>query len=132
VEVLTKQLEALETKQISLWDRYAEDGMPKEIFEKLKEKCEKDIQTVKHSLEEAEKDTPDLSARSYVYTFRQALEALQDDTLPAATRNRFLKAAVKRITYSRPRPIRGKQTASAQRVHGWSNEEPKLMVELNL
>ena len=132
VEVLTKQLEALETKQISLWDRYAEDGMPKEIFEKLKEKCEKDIQTVKRSLEEAEKDTPDLSARSHVYTFRQALEALQDDTLPAATRNRFLKAAVRRITYSRPRPIRGKQTASAQRVHGWSNEEPKLMVELNL
>ena len=50
ISLLSKQLSALEKKRISLWDKYTDEAMPRDIFEALKAKCEEDIVLTKKSL----------------------------------------------------------------------------------
>ena len=107
ISIMEKRLAELENKEISLWEKYSEEGMPKAVFEKLKAKVTQEISVVTSALEEERKninDTVDYAER--IVTFSQALEALKDDTVSIEAKNSFLKCAIERITIAKDRPVR--------------------------
>ncbi len=138
ISLLSKQLEALERKRISLWDKYTDEAMPRDIFEALKDKCEKDMVATKEALNEAYTSAESqCNLNDTIYTIQQASRCIYDESLSAAEKNILLKAAIKKITYSRPRPNR--YSKPDQRSHnlpanhgGWINSEPDITIEFNV
>ena len=103
-KAMIKRLEAkmteLERKEVSQWEKYSEEGMPKEIFDKLNQKVIAEKETTKKALEEAYKTIPpqeDFSEK--IYRFSTALESLNNPEVSAQQKNRLLKACIERITY---------------------------------
>lgn len=133
ISLLAKQLEALEKKRISLWDKYTDESMPRDVFETLKDKCEKDIAESKKALDEAYRtDTSRVNLDATTFSFKQAATCIYDDTLSPEEKNRLLKAAIKKITYSRPRPVRNKGK-NLKGVHGgWTCADPQITIEFNV
>lgn len=108
---LIKQLEArkkeLERKEISQWEKYSEEGMPKEIFEKLNAKVLKEKKEVENTIRQAKSATPNVTYyEEKLYNLKAALEALKDDDASLALKNRLLKTCIERIDYSRDKAIR--------------------------
>lgn len=138
ISLLSKQLSALEKKRISLWDKYTDEAMPRDIFEALKAKCEEDIVLTKKALNEAYTSADSQCKLSdTIYTIQQASRCIYDDSLSAAEKNVLLKAAIKKITYSRPRPNRyTKQEQRANKLPishgGWMNPDPDITIEFNV
>lgn len=107
ITILEKRLQELEQKEVSLWEKYSEEDMPKAVFEKLKAKVTQEISDVTTALEE-EKNTY-VTAIDYAekfITFSEALEALRSDDVSAAVKNSYLKCVIEKITISRTRPQR--------------------------
>lgn len=103
IAMLKRRLRELEQKEISLWEKYTEEDMPKAIFDKLKTKVTQDIADVTLVLEEEEKYEV-INYEERISTFSDALTALKNDDVPAAVKNNFLKACIDRITVSRDKP----------------------------
>ena len=133
ISLLAKQLEALEKKRISLWDKYTDESMPRDVFETLKDKCEKDIAESKKALDEAYRtDTSRVNLDATIFSFKQAATCIYDDTLSPEEKNWLLKAAIKKINYSRPRPVRNKGK-NLKGVHGgWTCADPQITIEFNV
>lgn len=127
---LESRMEDLKSKEISQWEKYAEEGMPKEIFEKLNEKVKKEQSDVAQALAKAYSSMPPrIDYQERINRFTDALIALNDDTVSAARKNMLLKNCIERITYFRERPAR----LSGAGNHGkWDNTPIKLDVELRL
>ena len=105
---LIKQLEdkalELEKKEISQWEKYTEEGMPKHIFDTLNEKVLKEKEEVRQALCKAYESMPEpVDYTEKISTFRAALEALKDPEVNALEKNALLKACIDRITYTRER-----------------------------
>ena len=108
---LIKQLEAkaieLEKKEISQWEKYSEEDMPKHIFEKLNAKVLQEKEEVRLALCEAGKSMPEpVDYEEKLATFRDALEALKDPEEDGSKKNALLKNCIDRIEYSRERGVR--------------------------
>jgi len=114
---LIKQLKAkqeeLHKKELSQWEKYTEENMPKEIFDKLNEKVLKEKEEIQDALCKAYESMPErIDYEEKVYRFKDALEALKDPEVPAAKKNAFLKACIDRIDYKREKAerIKSQQT----------------------
>ena len=114
---LIKQLKAkqeeLLKKELSQWEKYTEENMPKEIFDKLNEKVLKEKEEIQDALCKAYESMPErIDYEEKVYRFKDALEALKDPEVPAAKKNDFLKACIDRIDYKREKAerIKSQQT----------------------
>lgn len=104
IQRLEKKLEALEEKEISQWEKYSEEGMPKAIFDKLNEKVLHEKEEVSQALCHAKETMPDpVDYQEKLCRFRDALEALKDKDVSAQRKNTLLKACIDRIEYSRQR-----------------------------
>ena len=108
---LVKQLEAREAelakKEISQWEKYTEEGMPKHIFDQLNEKVLQEKEEVRQALCDARKSMPEpVDYEDKITTFAEALEALKDPEADAAKKNMLLKACIDRIDYHRERGVR--------------------------
>lgn len=108
---LIRQLEAkkeeLDKKEIALWDKYAEEQMPKSIFDTLNRKLLKDKDEIREALCKAKESMPDpVDYVEKLYRFQDALKTLKDPTAPAAEKNRLLKACIERIDYKREKAQR--------------------------
>ena len=108
---LIKQLKAkqeeLLKKELSQWEKYTEENMPKEIFDKLNEKVLKEKEEIQDALCKAYESMPErIDYEEKVYRFKDALEALKDPEVPAAKKNAFLKACIERIDYKREKAER--------------------------
>ena len=125
--LLQDRLSSLEKKEISLWEKYSEEGMPKEIFDTLYAKVTSEKSEVTNALKECLLETKNVDVREKIVTFQQALDAMSDDTIPVIKKNAFLKTVIDRVTYSRPRPQR---TGGAN--HGWDVPDFELKVKLRL
>lgn len=127
---LEVRLEDLKRKEINQWEKYAEEGMPKEIFEKLNEKVKKEQSDVAQALSCAyDAMPPRIDYQERINRFTDALIALNDDTVSPERKNMLLKNCIERITYFRERPSRLSGTGN----HGkWDNTPIKLDVELRL
>lgn len=111
---LIKQMEAklteLNKKEISQWEKYSEEGMPKHIFDSLNEKVLREKEEINQALCKAKQTMPDpVDYEEKLHRFRDALEALKDPEVSPARKNRLLKACIDRIDYSREKSVRLKR-----------------------
>ena len=106
---LEKKLKELEEKEIKQWeDQYnPEVAMPPEIFKKLNEKLLKEKEEVKQALCNAQDSIPEpVDYKDKMQRFTDAINALEDRSIPAKITNRYLKDIIDRIDYTRPPAIR--------------------------
>lgn len=99
----------LEKKEESLWDKYAEESMPRNVFDKLIAKNDAKKKEVAALIAAAEAEPQPIDYQERLVTFSETLEALSNDDVPAAETNELLKSCIRRITYSRAR---------GERIHG--------------
>lgn len=107
---LEKKKEDLNAKEISLWDKYAEEGMPKHIFDNLNKKLLEEKEEVRQALCKAKEQMPDsIDYKEKLCRFKDTLDALHNNEIEAEEKNRLLKSCIDRITYTRERPERIKR-----------------------
>ena len=74
---LRRRLAALDDKETSIWEKYAE-GMPKRVFDSLISELTEERSRIENTLEEAEKEKP-IRYSDLATTFHAALECLDSD-----------------------------------------------------
>ena len=140
--------EELRKKELSQWEKYTEEQMPKEIFDVLNQKVLKEKEEVQQALCKAAESIPErIDYEEKFYRFKDALEALKDPEVPAIKKNALLKACIDRITYNRPKAerIKSQQTryydkelkrtrwTSPLKTGGnWSDPQIELDIKLKL
>lgn len=138
IKDLETRLVELEEKEVNLWDKYTEEGMPKAVFDKLNAQVLAEKDKVNTALCEAKKAMPEpIDYQRKLYLFQDALDALGDDTKSALEKNKLLKACIDRIEYSKARPQRGslakKDKNGAQpNIKGWTSQPFELDVQLRV
>ena len=136
VSLLESKLAEIEKKEISLWDKYAEENMPKKIFDKLMEDCKENKQKIEKELESAYSNAPQhTDLKESLVTIHEAIEALSDDSVSASIKNKLLLSVVDKIVYKRGKPIRLSTTEATARgvktnSNGWYSPKFELDVYL--
>ena len=116
---LEKKLVALDKKEVSLWDKYTEEGMPKAIFDKLNAQVLQEKDEINNALCKAKESMPDpVDYVERLHRFQDALAILEDDDASADLKNKLLKACIERIEYHREKPQRLKSNAKRVSVNG--------------
>lgn len=111
IKRLETKLDELNKKELSQWEKYSEEGMPKAIFDKLNEKVLQEKETVSRELELARETAPTVEDyQERLCRFTDALNALNDDNAPAQLKNKLLKACIDRIEYKREKGTRWAST----------------------
>ena len=117
IKSLEKKLTDLDARELSLWESQVdpdpENRMPPHIFQALTAKLAKEREEFKTSLETARKAiTKPKDYAKMVVTFQKALDALLDEEVSVAEKNKLLKACITRITYHRDahQRVQGKGT----------------------
>jgi DNA invertase Pin-like site-specific DNA recombinase len=101
---LEQRLEALNRLEISQWEKYTTENMPKAVFEKLNEKLLKEREEIQQALDDVRDSLPDpIDFEAKRVMFSEALALLQNPTAPALQQNMLLKQCIERIDYSRKR-----------------------------
>ena len=107
IKQLKARLEELNRKELSQWEKYSEEEMPKEIFDKLNEKVLKEKDEVQQALCKAYESMPEpIDYEERLHRFKDALDALDDPEVEPAKKNRLLKACIDRIDYHREKAVR--------------------------
>lgn len=103
IEFLEAKYKSAEEREIALWEKYTEEGMPKSIFEKLKEKYEDEKKSLEAAIVDAYQNVPQkIDYEKKIATLHEAIDMLQDDSIPAEAKNNLLKSIVEKIVYYRP------------------------------
>ena len=119
IKRLKLKLEELNKKEISQWEKYSEEDMPKEIFEKLNAKVLKEKDEIQQALCKAYESMPEpIDYEEQLLRFKDALEALDNPEVSAEKKNRLLRACIERIDYHREKAVRLK----SQRVRYYDPE----------
>ena len=121
VSLLESQLVECEKKELSLWDKYTEDKMPKQIFDKLIQENTEKKQKVEEALKKAYSEEPKvIDYKSAIATLHEAIVKLPDSSVSASVKNKLLLSVVDKIVYQRPKAKR-KPTddENAKGGHGW-------------
>ena len=107
VSLLEAKYVEIEKKEISLWDKYSEEGMPKSIFDKLMAECVEKKQNLEKELKDAYNNVPiHNNYKEVISTLHDAIESLTDDSVSASTKNKLLKSVIDKIVYKREKPTR--------------------------
>lgn len=107
VSLLESKLLELEKKELSLWDKYSEEKMPKQIFDKLMANCMEEKQKTEFALESAHNNVPThIDYKNAITTLHSAIDSLSDDSAPASATNKLLLSVVDKMTYRRPKAVR--------------------------
>lgn len=148
VKRLKAKQEELYKKELSQWEKYTEEQMPKHIFDTLNEKVLKEKEEVQEALCKAYESMPTrIDYEEKLYRFKDALEALKDPEVPALQKNNLLKACIERIDYNREKAERIKSqqtryydkelkktrhTSPLQTGGNWSNPPIELDIKLRV
>ncbi len=137
IKRLKAKQEELNKKELSQWEKYSEEGMPKEIFDKLNQKVLKEKEEIQQALCKAYESIPDpVDYEEKLYRFKDALAALKDPNASAAKKNKLLKTCIDRIDYNREKAVRlkgAKGKDNGLKIGGnWSDPEIELDVKLRL
>ena len=124
---LYNRLSDLETKEESLWEKYADDGMPRKVLDKLLAKNEQQKKEVADLIAAAEAEPKPIDYQERFVTFSDTIAAIHNPDIPAASTNALLKSCIKRITYSR---ARGERISGAK--GGWNVAPIHAEIELIL
>ena len=119
VSLLESKYVELEKKELALWDKYAEENMPKQIFDKLMAECKEKKKNIEKELEDAYNNVPvQIDYKSAIQTLHEAIDALPDNSVPASTKNKLLSSVVEKIVYRRPKAMR--MTPEEAKAKGFS------------
>lgn len=119
IKDLENKSKELDEKEVSLWDKYTEEEMPKAVFDKLNEKLLAEKEEIKNALCKAKESMPEpVDYEERLHLFRDALESLNNDSVPVRIQNKLLKGCFERIEYHRDKPERMKSTAKRVSVNG--------------
>ena len=126
VAQLEKRLEELNKQELSQWDKYTQEGMPKHIFDQLNEKVLREKAETQEALCTARDTLPEpVDYEKKRATFADALRALEDPDAPVKEKNMLLKKCIDRIEYNRKK----KETGNRR----WGDPEPmELDVHLRI
>lgn len=120
IKNLKAKLKALEAKELAQWEAQAspnpDERMPAAIFKQLNAKLLQEKEEVNHALYELYESMPEpVDYTERLKTFQEALNALRDPEVSAATKNSLLKQCIEVIEYTRERPERVKRTPGEKR-----------------
>ena len=104
VKSLEKKLADIASKELALWEAQLdpEHRMPKHVHQSLTDKLLKEREDTEAALSNTRKLLSEpINNEIKRVTLQKTLEALKDDNVSAAEKNRFLKACISRITYHR-------------------------------
>lgn len=138
IQTLKNKIEELNKKEINQWEKYSEEGMPKEIFDRLNAKVLQEKEELQQALKTARESIPAyVDYENALFRFRDALAALTSTTVSAEQKNRLLKSCIERITYNRGQSVRlTKKTAGTEvKLHtggNWTAEAIELDVKLRM
>lgn len=137
VSLLESKYVELEKKEISLWEKYSEEQMPKQIFDKLMAKCMDEKQSIENELENAYNNVPEhIDYNDAISTLHSAIDALDDPSVPASAKNKMLVSVVDKIVYSRPKAVRMTVEEAKEKgvtlAGGWYCPDFELDVHLKL
>ena len=101
VRLLQARVDSLAAKRDALWEQLAE-GMPRDVFDRLLAKTERDLAGASHALSEA-LDAADRAAGAALVesSLYAALDALQRKDAPVKEANALLRSVIRRVTYRR-------------------------------
>lgn len=135
IAFLEKKLAEAERKEIALWEKYTEEGMPKAIFDKLRTKAEEEKKNLESALQKASRDMPvRIDYGEKIARFHEAIDMLNDPKISAEVKNRFLKTIIKRIDYERKPSIRMSAAEAKEKglktENGWHTPDFELDIHL--
>jgi hypothetical protein len=111
IKRLENKLEELNKKELSQWEKYSEENMPKAVFDKLNEKVLQEKEIVNNALQEARAKSITVDDyKEKICRFTDALNGLQNPKVSAQAKNNLLKACIERIEYKREKGNRWQQT----------------------
>ena len=112
-----KRLEELNKLELSQWDKYTKEGMPKHIFDQLNARVLEEKDEVQQALCAMRDSLPEpVDYEKKRTLFSDALAVLQDPEAPALEKNIFLKKCIDSITYYRKKKQGGNRR--------WGDPEP--------
>jgi DNA invertase Pin-like site-specific DNA recombinase len=112
-----KRLEELNKLELSQWDKYTKEEMPKHIFDQLNERVLQEKADVQQALCIARETLPEpVDYEKKKAMFSEALELLKDPDAPALEQNMLLKKCIDHIEYYREKKKGGNRR--------WGDPEP--------
>ena len=135
IKFLQKKLIDAEGKEVALWEKYTEEGMPKAIFEKLRTKCEEEKKNLESALQYAYDNAPKrIDYEERIARFHEAIDLIHDPEIDSEVKNRFLKTIIKKIEYSRNPSTRISAAEAKEKgivtVNGWCTQDFELDIHL--
>ena len=119
IKRLKLKLEELNKKELSQWEKYSEEEMPKEIFDKLNAKVLKEKDEIQQALCKAYESMPEpIDYEEQILRFKNALDALDNPDVSPDKKNKLLKACIERIDYKREKAVRIKSQQKRVTVDG--------------
>lgn len=104
VKRLEKRLADIDRQELSMWDKYTQEAMPKHIFDQLHEKLLNDRAETERELQAARSNFP--RRADYVHkreTFSETVATLRDHNASIKDQNKLLRQCIQSITYDRKR-----------------------------
>lgn len=97
-----KRLEELNKLEVSQWEKYTQEGMPKHIFDLLNEKVLQEKEDIQQALCATRDSLPEpVDFETKKALFSDALALLNDPDAPALEKNMLLKKCIDKIEYYR-------------------------------
>lgn len=130
IKSLEKKLSDLHDRELSQWEAQCDPDMskrmPQHIFQQLNARLLAEKEEVGQALQRAYDELPNaINYEQRIVTLQTALTALLDDDISAEEKNKYLKACIERITYSRERPKKIGR-------YEWSNPPASIDIKLNV
>jgi DNA repair exonuclease SbcCD ATPase subunit len=133
IKVVEKRIVECENKEVSLWEKYTDEGMPKRIFDQLIEKNTAEKERLINELKSL-KDNLNIhtNCEDAITTLSEALEALKNGEASAEKQNALLKACIDKITYSRESPVRVTKDYKGPTKNGWTVPDFHLHIDFKI
>ena len=137
ISMLESRYVEIEKKELSLWDKYTEEKMPKQVFDKLMAQCIEDKESIENALEKAYNDVPEhIDYNGAIATLHKAIDTLNDHSVPASAKNKLLLSVVDKIVYRRPKAVRMTVEEAKEKgvtlAGGWYCPNFELDIHLNI
>jgi len=101
---LEKHLEELDRLELSQWDKYTQEAMPRHIFAQLNQNVVQERETTQHALQAARAAVPPkIDCAQKLETFVDTVRTLRDPNAAIKEKNLLLKKCVEKISYTRKR-----------------------------
>ena len=120
ISLLESRYVECENKELALWEKYTEEQMPKQIFDKLIQKNTEEKQNIEKELAIAHNNAPQsIDYKDAIESLHNAINSLNDSSISASVKNKLLKSVIEKIVYKRPKSERmTPEEAEAQGLKG--------------